>query len=100
MYHDDSPVSDRTVLQVFGKYIAFMAATIFVAMLVYLGNAWWSIPESDRSRSEILSYYAALLAGSFCMLLSGLALRFQRSVIGFGFLLLAFVVVAWGMPDR
>lgn len=100
MFPDDSPASHRTALQVFGKYVAFMAGTAFVLMLVYLGNAWWTIPESDRSRGEILRYFAALLGGSFCMLLGGLALRFQRSLIGFGFLLLAWGVVAWVTPDR
>jgi hypothetical protein len=100
MSFDDSPESHRTVLQVFGKYLAFLAGTVFVGMLSYLCIGWWVIPLTDRSRGEILSYYAALTGASFCLLLAGLSIRFQRNLIGFGLMLLAWFVFACMMPDR
>lgn len=100
MTFDESTEAQRTVLQVFGKYLAFMAGTIFVLMLVYLCISWWKIPEADRTRGEVLSYYAALAGTSFCLLLAGVSARFKRNLIGFGLMLLAWFVFACMMPDR
>ncbi|WP_254506908.1 hypothetical protein [Anatilimnocola floriformis] len=91
---------DRTLLQVLGKYLAFFAATLFVVTLAYLCIGWFTIPTTDRLRAPVLTYYAMLTAVASFLLLSGLALRFRRPLLGIGFILVSIAVFAWGMPDR
>lgn len=97
---DDMPTTDRTVFQLVGKYIAFFAGTMFCWTFAYFCIAWVRVPVTDRQRGELLLYFGAMAAATFCLFLSGLALRFQRSLVGFGLMLLAAIVFVCVMPDR